>query len=213
MAEPTREKILVAARKLFSSRGFRSTTVDDIARRAGISKRTVYETFSSKEEIARVVVDEALLIFENDMRSIIHSGLDPLEKLRQLSRFYAAPQLNSTALIHLQRELPELWDRAEKVEHQILQEMHQVIDEGKQQGVFSARISTDIVIGALTGALRTTMAQDFLANSSHSVEEVSDSLFELITLGICMNSARRRARSAGGRNGPSLETIRNGARG
>lgn len=190
MAEATREKIIKSARVLFGTRGLRSTTVDDIARGAGVSKRTVYETFPSKYEIARVIVDEALAAFEDNMRRIIQSGDDPLQKLRKLSRFYAEPQLSSIALIDLQRDLPELWERAETVENQILQEMHQVIDEGKKDGTFVDDISTDIVIGALTGALRTTMASEFLLNSNHSVESVSDSLFELITRGILVGSKR-----------------------
>lgn len=174
----------------------RGTTVDDIARRAGISKRTVYEIFSSKDEIARAIVEEALALFEENMRRIIQSSDDPLEKLMRLSRFYAEPQLSSKALIDLQRDLPELWVRVEKVETGILLEMRQVIDEGKSQGVFATDLSTDIIIGALTGALRTTMAPEFLLNSNHSIEDVSSSLFELITLGICGNATRRRARAA-----------------
>lgn len=198
LAEATREKILKSARVLFGTRGLRSTTVDDIARGAGVSKRTVYETFPSKYEIARVTVNETLAVFEDNMRRIIQSGDDPLEKLRRLSRFYAAPKLSSIALIDLQRDLPELWERAETVENQILREMHQVIDEGKKDGTFIDYISTDIVIGTLTGALRTTMAPEFLLNSSHSVESVSDSLFELITRGILVErSARRKVKKAG----------------
>ncbi len=196
MADTTREKILGSARSLFGTRGMRGTTVDAIAHRAGVSKRTVYETFTSKDEIARLIVEEALGLFEENMRRIIQGSDDPLEKLMRLSHFYAEPQLSSKALIDLQRDLPELWERVEKVETGILQEMQQVIDEGKSQGVFDAGLSTDIIIGALTGALRTTMAPEFLLNSNHSIEDVSASLFELITLGICCNSTRRRARSA-----------------
>lgn len=56
----TRESILDAVDSLMSRFGFRKTTMDDIAREAGISKRTIYTYFPSKEEvglssIARVV--------------------------------------------------------------------------------------------------------------------------------------------------------------
>jgi len=56
----TREAILDAADGLMQRFGFRKMTMDDIAREAGISKRTIYTYFPSKEEvglssIARVV--------------------------------------------------------------------------------------------------------------------------------------------------------------
>lgn len=56
----TRESILDATDRLMQRYGFRKMTMDDIAREAGISKRTIYTYFPSKEEvglssIARVV--------------------------------------------------------------------------------------------------------------------------------------------------------------
>lgn len=56
----TRDSILDATDRLMQRYGFRKMTMDDIAREAGISKRTIYTYFPSKEEvglssIARVV--------------------------------------------------------------------------------------------------------------------------------------------------------------
>ncbi|MBY9081137.1 TetR/AcrR family transcriptional regulator [Paenibacillus sp. HN-1] len=46
-----RNTILNAAEQLFEDRGYAATTMDDIARQAEYSKRTVYLQFSGKEEI------------------------------------------------------------------------------------------------------------------------------------------------------------------
>jgi AcrR family transcriptional regulator len=46
-----------AARKLFATRGFADTTIDDIAARAGVAKGAVYHHFSSKEEIFTRVLE------------------------------------------------------------------------------------------------------------------------------------------------------------
>jgi AcrR family transcriptional regulator len=46
-----------AARKLFASRGFAETSIDDIAARAGVAKGAVYHHFASKEEIFARLVD------------------------------------------------------------------------------------------------------------------------------------------------------------
>ncbi len=50
-----REAILSAAVSLFGNYGYRRTSIDDIAREAGIAKGTVYLYFSSKEEIFRAL--------------------------------------------------------------------------------------------------------------------------------------------------------------
>lgn len=48
------------ARDLFNTRGYRSVTVQDFAERLGISIKTIYQYFSSKEEIATAIVEESM---------------------------------------------------------------------------------------------------------------------------------------------------------
>ncbi|MFH2076862.1 MAG: helix-turn-helix domain-containing protein, partial [Pseudomonadota bacterium] len=49
--ESRKNAILKAARKLFFEKGFRSVTVESIARKADLSKGSIYLYYSSKEEI------------------------------------------------------------------------------------------------------------------------------------------------------------------
>jgi AcrR family transcriptional regulator len=46
-----REEILAAARRVFAARGFRGTTIADIAEAAGIALGTIYLYFASKEDV------------------------------------------------------------------------------------------------------------------------------------------------------------------
>jgi AcrR family transcriptional regulator len=50
-AEQRRQQLLRAARRLFMKRGFRGTTTEAIARRAGLTKGALYFHFKNKEEI------------------------------------------------------------------------------------------------------------------------------------------------------------------
>ncbi|MFI6090995.1 TetR/AcrR family transcriptional regulator [Streptomyces sp. NPDC051218] len=52
-----RTAILTAARELFLADGFDRTSVDAVAARAGVSKRTVYDYFGDKQTLLRTVVD------------------------------------------------------------------------------------------------------------------------------------------------------------
>jgi AcrR family transcriptional regulator len=49
--EPTRDRILSAAAKLFYGEGIRSVSVDAVAEKAGVTKRTLYYHFKSKDEL------------------------------------------------------------------------------------------------------------------------------------------------------------------
>jgi AcrR family transcriptional regulator len=50
-SEPTRERIIQAANSLFYSEGIRRVSVDEVAARAGLTKRTLYYHFKSKDDL------------------------------------------------------------------------------------------------------------------------------------------------------------------
>ncbi len=49
----SREAIVEAASRLFLERGFGSVSMDELAEAAGLARRTLYNQFTSKEEIFR----------------------------------------------------------------------------------------------------------------------------------------------------------------
>ena len=53
LQEASRQKILMAAFELFASRGYATTTVDCIAKKAGVSKGLIYHYFNSKQDILK----------------------------------------------------------------------------------------------------------------------------------------------------------------
>ncbi len=57
--DQTRARILDAACRAFASTGYHGTSVDDVAREAGVSKGAVYVHFPSKEELFLALLDDA----------------------------------------------------------------------------------------------------------------------------------------------------------
>jgi AcrR family transcriptional regulator len=55
--ETTTRAVEAAARKLFGTRGFAGTSIDDVAARAGVAKGAVYHHFASKEALFERVLD------------------------------------------------------------------------------------------------------------------------------------------------------------
>lgn len=82
--EPSRERILVAARGEFADRGFAGARLQDIARRAELSHPTLLYWFNSKEELYRAVITEAFADFAADTRAAISTGLRGFEQVASL---------------------------------------------------------------------------------------------------------------------------------
>lgn len=60
MEPGTREKILATAKDLFANRGFKSTSMTDIAMHVGITKAGLYYFFKNKESLYVAIIDDAL---------------------------------------------------------------------------------------------------------------------------------------------------------
>jgi AcrR family transcriptional regulator len=61
-AERTRNAILDAAAAVFDERGFNGASLSDILAKAGVTKGALYFHFSSKEELARAIVEEQFTV-------------------------------------------------------------------------------------------------------------------------------------------------------
>ncbi len=76
-------RIVDAFRALISRYGYRRVTMDDIAREAGVARRTVYLHFAGKEEIARAVLGADAAEYLAVLRSVAESRERPGRRLRQ----------------------------------------------------------------------------------------------------------------------------------
>ncbi|MFC4335932.1 TetR/AcrR family transcriptional regulator [Salininema proteolyticum] len=74
-SEAKRAAVLDAAEALFVSDGYEVTSVDAIAERAGVSKRTVYDHFGDKQNLFRIVLGRANDAMVATMRSAIDEEL------------------------------------------------------------------------------------------------------------------------------------------
>ena len=123
----TRAAVVAAARALFLSRGYGGTTVEDIAVRAGLTKRTVYNNYPDKEALFRQIVAEVTGFADAFVRGLgqefagvtganLHAALDALGQRLALGIVRTDVVAIRRLLIGESREFPSLarqyFDRA-----------------------------------------------------------------------------------------------------
>lgn len=86
-AEKTKERVLAAARRLFSSRGVDDVTLDEIARAARVATSTLYARFRSKTGILRALMEDVILSARfRSMSETLRPDMAPAELLRLTAR-------------------------------------------------------------------------------------------------------------------------------
>jgi AcrR family transcriptional regulator len=82
-----KQEIIDAAFRIFSERGFQATGVDALLADTGISKRTLYKYFDSKEALIEAVLEQYLAaINEGLFKRVDNDGGDARARIRQLFR-------------------------------------------------------------------------------------------------------------------------------
>ncbi len=166
-------------------RGFSGVTVDELASHTGISKRTIYRYFKSKDEIIESVFEE----FMNDIRQIIFKSLDssdnPVEKIinvvigiAQNVRIVQPPMLYD-----LQKHYPHLWERLEEFRTRNVQHVFETIITNNHNH-FNQNINPKIFTTALLAGIRAVANPAFIIENNLTPEETVRSLFSIYLYGI-----------------------------
>lgn len=83
-----RNNIIDAAENLFASKGFKATTMDDVAAAAELAKGTLYLYFKSKEDLYFAMVLRCLGTIRHRLEDTAQSSQSSLEMLRGFSRSF-----------------------------------------------------------------------------------------------------------------------------
>ncbi len=142
------EKILSASAELFTQYGFKTITMDDIARRTGISKKTLYQHFANKDE----VVNESVIWHKNNMGSscttILSESENAIEAMVKILVFFDEmhKRINPLALFEMQRFYPQAYKtfRDMLVENDVVM-MRDNILQGIKEGLYREGLNADLM--------------------------------------------------------------------
>lgn len=151
----TRDTLLATAAALFARKGYRATTLDDIARELGLKKASLYHYIRSKDELLVDIYQQIFDRIEAAVAPHASSDLPVDERLRRMVHAHigvVTAELASLSVVFSEEsELPAEAQRGirhRKRAHEALFE--KVIAEGQRQGVFRAG-SVRLMVLALLG--------------------------------------------------------------
>ena len=72
----TEQRILDAARKIFTIKGYRGSTVEDITNEAKVNKASLHYYYRSKDKLFELIFDEAFLLVNNNIFRLINQNVD-----------------------------------------------------------------------------------------------------------------------------------------
>ena len=189
----TKEKIIEIANEQFKRYGLRSVTMDDIARMAGISKKTIYQEFADKNQLVLEVFAREIDKDRQVISCVPETDDDVIQHLVGLSTYIRErfADINPMVLNELQRYYPQCWQMFEEFKNNhIYTEIVDVLEKGKRQGYFRAELNTEIIARTRMEQMMSTFDPIKFPPSKFNQVELQIELFEHFLYGIFTDKGR-----------------------
>jgi AcrR family transcriptional regulator len=155
------QRIVEAARRHFLAHGFRSVTMDDLAEELGMSKKTLYASFSGKTDLLRAVLLDKFRNIETDLEGIgSAASANVLDSLHQLLACVQrhAEEIQPAFVRDIRREAPEMFQLVQSRRRDVIQRYFgRIFENGRRTGIFRKDIPTRLMIEILLGATEAIM--------------------------------------------------------
>lgn len=189
-----RERILGAALEMFLKFGFSKVTMDELAADLGMSKKTIYAYFPSKDDLVRELVEKTLQSIEARVDRIVFSRkLDFVEKLKQLLIFVGMTISNSGQAFNtdLQKNAPGVWKEIDEFRRKkIVANFGRLFQEGIRKGVFRSDINPELLVRMYANTVQATLNPQTLSELPVSAPDIFDAIIKVFFEGLLTGRAR-----------------------
>jgi AcrR family transcriptional regulator len=141
--QATQQRILTEAHSMFMQLGFRSVSMDDIANRLGISKKTIYLHYADKDELVAAVVQfefecgqQTCFNDRDRAENAVHEIFLALDMVVEMFR-----NMNPSIIHDLQKYHPSAYQLFVRYKNEVVYDIiHQNIIRGQKEGVYRSEI-------------------------------------------------------------------------
>ncbi|SFG71081.1 transcriptional regulator, TetR family [Desulfotomaculum arcticum] len=180
-----KERIIGAFMDLSSTMGFYNVTMDELASRAGMSKRTIYRYFRSKEEIIEAVLDEFMNKVAGGIGQVIAKENKPADIIAGIVLYITqtAPTfINPLVLNDLKVHYPEFWQKVDRFRIEKIQGFIQFMVNGNNKEELRD-IDPRIFTAAFIASIQAVINPVFILDNDLTFGEAVKQLVELFMHG------------------------------
>ena len=192
--EKVKDHILKAFYQLSFSYGLKKVTVDMLAKECGISKKTIYRIFESKEEIVDVFTDILLKNIEEQLRTIRIKEENPAIILENFFDFVISltGKIPSGVFTDVKRFYPDIEEKIKNVRTRISSQFLEIIRIGVEQNYFK-QINMKFISGFYTGMVHYIFNPDFFLDNDLTIEETIISFKNILFSALSKPESRHQA--------------------
>jgi AcrR family transcriptional regulator len=190
-----KDKILLGAEALFMKYGFKSITMDDIARELGVSKKTLYQFFEDKNDLVNQTIEAHINFDKLHCIKIKESGIDSIEFLFEMSKSLTENhrKVNVAILFDLRKYFKPAWEKLEQFKSDFIrQQMIMNIEDGKEQGIYRLDVNTELMARLYVHSIEFILKPELYQDISTDFYFIHQEMIKYFLRGICSEKGMKK---------------------
>lgn len=183
-----KERIINTAKQKFLKHGFYKVSMDSLVQELRTSKSSVYNHFSSKDELIRAVVDRLNREINNRLEEILNDDkLSFKGKLVSISVFTKnlLSSVSEEFLKDLEINTPEIWEYYQESRRERINKYYrQLFEAGAREGVVRSDISIDMILAVYLNLTELPLKAEYIAFLGDENQNIYEEVTEIFLNGI-----------------------------
>ena len=188
-----RRRVVALARQRFLAQGFSSVRTEDLAKELGISKKTLYRLFESKNQLVMEVARSLTGDIEEQLQPVFEGDLPFPAKFQRLLKGIAhnVGSMSGHFLTDLGRHAPEVWAEIDRFRRErILGRLKGVIDQGIAEGYVHPSVNSELFVTVVYSVAQNVFTPERLMQLGIGPRDVISFVLRLFSLGILSEKGR-----------------------
>lgn len=190
----TETRIVAAAERIFLQAGFSRISMDDLAADLGMSKKTLYAHFSSKDALVQAMLERRVAVIEESLKTIVGSSGSFIEKFRELAHLLQTRigEVSPAFLEDIRRFSPEGYGIVERFRARAIPVYFgRIIDEGIREGYLADVAPRPVLIRMVVLSIQGIVRPDVVAELKIHPSAALDHILTIIFGGILTTKGRK----------------------
>ncbi len=174
-----RDKIISGSSKMFIKFGIRSITMDMIAEQLGISKRTIYENFTDKNELLKYSLEAGMVEQKAVVEEIFKNSENVIDAMLKTIKHNAntLKSINPLFFFDIQKYYPELYKLLiKKNDRQKISRLIEMLNKGIQEKIIRNEINVEIVAILIAEQFKMIGNQEIFPEDKFSKIEIFENI-------------------------------------
>lgn len=187
MSDNKEQKILEDATRVFMQFGIKSVNMDDLARHLSVSKKTLYQYFTDKEDLVRKAVASHCTREDIAIQGICTKGLNAIDEMLEIMQFITGllKNMHPSIKFDLQKYHPEVYRAMkENRDRAIFDCMMLNTKKGHREGYYRKDFNAEVIIKIYIGRMETIFDQSIFPFEQFTFIDIYREMFSYHIRGI-----------------------------